>query len=335
MEQLFTDARIERWLKSGILLAVSGGADSVALLRFFVEMKKNVAPSSSIAVAHVNHGLRAAESDEDAAFVEKLAARHHLRFYATKITPEKWKADNTGSFEAAARNLRYEFLVSAAQSGGFRHIALAHTKNDQAETILHRIIRGTGIAGLSGIPAVRKINDAVSLVRPFLCIEKKEILDYLQSRQQDFRHDSSNDTMNWTRNRIRLNILPTIRKSINPSVDESLLRLGKQAAELHSVIDEMLDSIYDEIVTQSASDMVIIRYAPLGNLPEYIARELMLRIWKTQNWSLRHIGFEHWRHVAAMLREAAGSVKSVSLPGGITARIDAESKTMTIVKGVS
>ena len=335
MEHLLTNARIARWLHQGILLAVSGGADSTAMLRFFLEMKKNAAPDSSIAVAHINHGLRSMESDDDADFVEKLASRFGLPFFSTKITPESWENDDSGSFEAAARNLRYNFLVSTAQTNGLRHIALAHTRNDQAETIMHRIIRGTGIAGLSGIPEVRKINDAVSLVRPFLRTERKKILEYLAALGQDFRHDSSNDTTRWTRNKIRLEILPAIRKSINPSVDDSLVRLGMQASELHGIIDDMLDSLYEDIVTESDLNSAVVECTRIKTLPEYITRALLLRIWKTKNWPLRHVGHEHWCQVAAMLRETNHASKTVSLPGGIIIRIDAGSQTMTIEKGVS
>ena len=184
---------LNRWCGSGILLAVSGGADSVAMLRCFAaflalpEVYSNrleISDTQPVHVAHVNHALRGDESDADALFVRELAATFHLPYHEIRLTAGMFDTDDSGSFEAAARRLRYDFLRKTAEKHALRYVATAHHANDRIETVLHRIIRGTGIAGLAGIPEFRQLGGAVTIVRPMLSFSRQQILEYLQENKR-------------------------------------------------------------------------------------------------------------------------------------------------------
>ena len=152
-----------------VLVAVSGGADSVALLTALVRLQKPV--ESVLIVGHYNHRWRGEESDEDARFVRELAKQYGIGFEldCAPQTREKSTAN-----EASAREARYRFLQQTAERRGARYLATAHTADDQAETVLHRVLRGTGIAGLAGIPRTRVLSPAVTLIRPLLAYRRAE-----------------------------------------------------------------------------------------------------------------------------------------------------------------
>ena len=165
------------WQDVPVMVAVSGGADSVALLRILERLRP---PAARLWVAHFHHGLRGADADADEQFVAALADRLKLGFRAGRVPASQLAAGSDG-LEAAARRARYAFLTTAAEQVGARYLAVAHTADDQAETILHRILRGTGPAGLAGMPRVRMLSPAVSLVRPLLTIRRLELRDYLEA----------------------------------------------------------------------------------------------------------------------------------------------------------
>jgi len=319
------DEKIHRWLSDGILLAVSGGADSVAMLRLFMEHRHSEA---SLAVAHVNHGLRGEDSDQDAVFVRELAAKFSLPYFGHRITQHDWDTDETGSRESAARNFRYDFLLEAAQSNGLRHIATAHTKNDQVETVLHRILRGTGIAGLSGIPAVRPINEAVSLIRPLLMVSRQEILDYLDRLNQPYRVDLTNTTPEFTRNRIRLELLPQLREQYNPNIDDALLRLAGLASEVQETLAENIVTLKSEAVCSATENEIVLNRTRLLSESPPIIRELLTTLWKERHWPLREIGFEQWKRMEQWIRNPV--TPRLFLPGEFEITIDFRTETVRI-----
>jgi tRNA(Ile)-lysidine synthase len=165
---------------SSILAGVSGGADSVALVSLLHHYREELG-IERLAIAHVNHGLRGEESDGDEEFVKNLSARLDIDFYRTLLHPDP---ENTG-IEDWARRHRYDFFRSVAKDHGFAHIATAHTANDQAETVLMRLMRGTGVRGLRGVLPVR--GDGV--IRPLLEVERQELLEWLGARGLTFRED--------------------------------------------------------------------------------------------------------------------------------------------------
>lgn len=208
-----------------VLAAVSGGADSVCMLHILNRLKKDL--GFSLACAHVNHGLRGEAADRDEAFVKDLCEKAEIPFYSQKFDVAAIAAEQKLTIEEAGRYVRYKFFDELKEKHGFCKIATAHNKNDNAETVLMRIIRGTGIDGLSGIEYRRE--DGV--IRPVLNLSRKEIEEYCKEYSLGFCTDATNADNDYTRNKIRNLLIPYIEKEFNSAVTDSLVRLSANAAE--------------------------------------------------------------------------------------------------------
>jgi len=287
-----------KFLPYGVLLAVSGGADSTALFHGFVQTVGD--QIDSLAVGHVNHGLRGEESDADAAFVRNLAKRHCVRYFEHRVRSEEWTLDQTGSFEAAARRIRYDFLTQTAENLGFRYVAVAHTADDQAETVLHRILRGTGLDGISGMADVRPLSPAVSLIRPLLNVSRNELLDFLHQIAEPFRTDSSNAAETFTRNKIRNKLLPLLRAEFNPKIDSALLRLARIAKESEETMEAVLDELLPLPDDPTKIDAAVLRQ------PKPLLRAFFRRLWKERNAPLREMGLDQWNELVEFLFQGNG-----------------------------
>lgn len=298
----------QRAFDHGILAAVSGGADSVALLHLFME---SLPPEGRLAVAHVNHGLRGADSDADAAFVRSLATEYHLPYFEHQLD-----TGTTTLSENSARNQRYDFLVQQAEQIGFRYLATAHTADDQTETILHRILRGTGLAGLAGIASLRPMSPAVTLLRPLLHVRRNTILTYLESHGKTYRDDKTNFENQFTRNRIRNELLPMLRKDFNPQIDEAVCRLAALAAEHESVLSELLDGLLETALLEQLPDRVVLDVLPLQRCALPVLREVLVRLWKRQNFPQRDMDYPHWSALAELFQTPG---QRLDFPGGILA----------------
>jgi len=315
--------RLARWMDAGVLLGVSGGADSTVLLRCFVASVQTRDTAVAIHVAHVDHALRGRESDDDALFVRQLAERFDLPYHETRLTPAMFAADDSGSVEAAARKLRYDFLRRTAERNALRYVAVAHNSDDQAETILQRVIRGTGVAGLAGIPPVRRLGGAVTLIRPLLTFSRRQILAYLDAIRQPYRKDSSNAKTHHTRNKIRNDLLPRLASEYNHGVVDALVRLGMQAAEWSDHVKSQTDALYDRVVT-CRLNRVFVELEPLADVPPLLVRELFVTIWSRQQWHQRDMTFAHWKRLAEMTLPQTTASQTTSshkqdFPGHITA----------------
>lgn len=288
----------EKWTNTTVVVAVSGGADSIALLRGVLAIR--LSGLGRVLVAHVNHRLRGTQADADAAFVEELARRFGLP-YESVVCPLNLPDHTTGvGLEAAARQARYDILEEVAAESGARYVVTAHTADDQTETILHRIIRGTGPRGLSGIPRARQLGPAV-LLRPLLTISRQCVLEYLEAIGQPYRHDHTNDELTFTRNRIRRDLLPTLREQYNSQVDAALRHLGELATEQRRAIRWMVDRLSEECLEKADSRELVISTRPLKNVPGYLVRECLQAIWQQQRWPLRDMTQAHWRQLEAMV----------------------------------
>jgi tRNA(Ile)-lysidine synthase len=212
--------------------AVSGGADSVGLLRILLELRSEL--GIVLFVVHLNHKLRGEESDADEGFVRDLAAAHGLEIICESRDVKAYAVEEKLSLEAAAREVRYEFFRHA--SGNLDRIATAHTLDDQAETVLMKLARGAGTRGLAGIypevsiqhPALSTQRSAKAIVRPLLGVRRERLIEYLTEIGQSWREDSSNRDLRHTRNRVRHGILPRLEENVNPAVREALA----EAAEI-------------------------------------------------------------------------------------------------------
>ncbi|WP_248929083.1 tRNA lysidine(34) synthetase TilS [Paenibacillus hamazuiensis] len=240
-----TEKLFER--KDGIVVAVSGGPDSVALLHFLFLLSAKW--EWALAVAHVNHRFRGEESDREADFVEALCSRMGVPCEIASIDLPQYIEETGKNSQLAAREKRYEFLHEVAGKYGASRIALAHHADDQAETVLMRVLRGTGLSGLSGMP-LRRREKNVELVRPFLRIYKSEVLDYCAQHGIEYCEDSSNRETKYFRNRIRLELMPLLARYCD-GLPESLNRLADITAAEDGFMDEQAQALLDRHVERT------------------------------------------------------------------------------------
>ncbi|MHB8899106.1 MAG: tRNA lysidine(34) synthetase TilS [Thermoguttaceae bacterium] len=299
------------WADVTVVVAVSGGADSVALLRGLAAVR---GPGlGRLLVAHFNHGFRGVESDGDERFVGRLAEKLGLGWVCGRMEAASAGAGaGAESREETARARRYEFLTRAAEESGARYVACAHTADDQAETILHRVVRGTGIAGLAGMPRCRRLSGAVTLIRPLLEIRRAEVVEYLAGLGQPYRDDRSNADRRFTRNRIRHELLPQLAENYNRAVRDALLRLGRLAGEVQEVVDGLVSELLREGAVEQVNDRVLVRRQQLAAEADYLVRETLLATWQAQGWPLQSMGLEEWDLLVEMLR---GDRQEKALPG--------------------
>jgi len=227
-------------------LGVSGGADSVAMLRIFAELRAQL--GIAVLVLHFHHQLRGTEADEDERFVKALAEKFHLEF-------ESGRADVAGearlhgwNLEDAARRLRYQFFSSVAEARGLNHVAVAHTANDQAETVLSHLLRGTGVTGLAGIyPA------AGLIIRPLLELGREELREFLSDLKQPWREDATNQDTSRMRAKIRHQLIPLLLSDFDPAAVTRLARLAKHAREDETFWRSLEDERFHALATRESS----------------------------------------------------------------------------------
>jgi tRNA(Ile)-lysidine synthase len=231
---------------STILVACSGGPDSTALFHLLLGLSKVM--KLKLGVIHFNHLLRGRESIRDERFVRRLAKNYQVPYYAGKGNVSRFRRQNNLSLEEAARTMRYDFFVKTARKYRRAVIALAHTQNDQAETVLMRILQGTGLQGLSGIRPVLKIN-GIPFVRPLLSFTKKEIIAWLKKNRIPFCLDTSNLSDQFVRNKIRRRLLPWIAREINPRVVPALARIPSIIEDESRAIADMEKDAWKRVFT--------------------------------------------------------------------------------------
>jgi tRNA(Ile)-lysidine synthase len=282
-EQLLKTIRKQGSIHAGdrLAAAVSGGADSVALLCLLLELRSDL--GIVLSVAHVNHKLRGEESDADERFVAQLAQQHALELHVREAPPDGKQRSGTGSgVEAVARELRYLFFRQLACDGRASKIATAHTLDDQAETVLLRIFRGTGIRGLSGIhPRIVFAEESHALgeiLRPLLGFRRAALQEFLRQRDQNWREDSSNQNVAFLRNRVRHRLLPLIAEEFGEAAIEHMSEL----AEIARAEDEHWERGHSEIASQAPSATPSLAVKPLLALPLAAQRRLM-RGWLETN----------------------------------------------------
>lgn len=286
----------------------------MALLRGLLELAEP--RYLSIYVAHLNHSLRGAESDRDAAWLTDTCRSLGVTLIAEKVDVAAIARERGDGIEEAARHARYEFLENAAAETLSTHVALGHTADDQAETILHHIVRGTGLAGLRGMPATRNLRSGRILARPLLAVRRGEILEYLSSIEQDFREDASNAELAHTRNQIRGDLLPLLERDYNPQVRAALLRLGQQAAEQQKLLESLAVELLERAVCDKTESVCRLKWDAMRGQPRHLIRASFQRLWQDQGWPRQQMGFAEWERLA----ELAAKGGAATLPGKIHAR---------------
>lgn len=303
----------------GIVVAVSGGPDSVALLRGILALRPEVG-AGPLVVAHLNHRLRGAESDADEAFVRALHAivtrsGPNVRLCCAEIDVDARARETGENLEKTARQLRYAWLAEMAHREQCRYVATGHTADDQAETVLHRLLRGTGLRGLRGIAFRRPLAEGVELMRPLLRTRRADVVQYLDAIGQAYRVDSSNRDRRLTRNRIRNELLPLMRQ-YNPRVDSVLCRLSRQAAATYRASEAQARKLLADAERPRAGRLLVFDRRCLAGAPRNLIREALRLAWLREGWSQRGMSFAGWDRLAGLVYAES----ALDLPGGIEAR---------------
>ncbi|MEZ5940479.1 MAG: tRNA lysidine(34) synthetase TilS [Planctomycetaceae bacterium] len=311
---------------TSVLVAVSGGADSLALLVALQELSEEF--SLQLEVAHFDHGLRA-DSHADVLFVSEFCRGRNLKCHVQRC--ESPTADS--QVEEQARNARYAFLAQNAEQLSCPFVAVGHTANDQAETVLHHIVRGTGLRGLSGIPSRRQLNDHCELIRPLLSLERSQLEDWLQHRDVDWLSDPTNASENFTRNRIRNSLLPLLQEQFNPQVVAALCRLAGQSLEAEAGLNWSAKGIRHEAVQierTGEGTVVSIACAAMRDTPRSILVAMFIEIWSELGWPRKEMTTFHWQSLAGLVAHS-GHPSGCTLPGKIEAHW--RRGTLTITSG--
>jgi tRNA(Ile)-lysidine synthase len=307
----------QRWQDVTVLVAVSGGADSVALA---CGLHSLAGGDRRLVLAHFNHRLRGAESDADESFVCDLGEQLGLRVMSGSAAIDLSAAGSGHGVEGAARQARYEFLSAAAGQCGARYLATAHTADDQAETVLFNVLRGTGLGGLAGIPRLRRASEATTIIRPLLEVTRAEVLDYLQSIGKLYRDDSSNRLEDYTRNRIRLQLLPGLEHDYNPRVREALLRIAQISAQAKDFLDQQAEIIL-RIAARQIPGGVEFDLEQMSHLHPALMRHVFLLAWQQQGWPQQDMTMEKWSGLQSLIQstDERARVQALDLPGGLHA----------------
>jgi tRNA(Ile)-lysidine synthase len=310
------------WQDTHVLLAVSGGTDSVAMLRAVNSLKSQAAGRGQLFVGHLNHGMRGADADADQAWLAALCARLGVRFEAGAADVAGLAAEQGDGWEAAARTARYDFLCQTAERVGARWVATGHTRDDQVETIVHRLVRGTGLTGLMGMPRTRPLSPTVTLVRPMLSVRRSDVLRYLGALGQESRTDATNTDVRFTRSRLRHKLLPLLRAEFNADFDDAIMGLAEHASESQRVIETLSEDLAARSVRVEA-DTIRIDCRLLVGQPALIIREVCRAAWREANWGQQAMGFDQWQQLAS-LAIGGENQPQINLPGNIHAGRAAE-----------
>jgi tRNA(Ile)-lysidine synthase len=303
-----------------VLVTVSGGPDSVALLH--VMLKLSCIFSLRLGIAHLNHSLRGKESDKDAIFVEYMARRLDLPFYISKKDVRKYQADNRLSPEDAARRVRYSFFYKTAENYNFTKIALGHHADDNAELVLMNILRGAGHKGISGIPPVREsLTSGKIIIRPLIRLTREEILSFLKEEGLEYVTDQSNYDTSIIRNRIRCNLIPKLKDSYNPGIVKALNRLSTIVRDEEIWIDNLIDSILKKNSILRNDNELEISIPEIAKIDIAALRRIVRKSIKIIKGDLKRITLSHIDSIINLLEDGPSSW-NIDLPERIRIRRD-------------
>ncbi len=304
-----------------LVVAVSGGGDSVCLLHILVQWRKEL--GVELHVAHLNHQLRGAESDSDAGYVSDLARRLDVLATIERRDVAAYRDQKGISLEEAAREVRYSFLAEVARAIGASKVVVGHTRDDHIETILMHLLRGAGTAGLCGLQPSSVLpygenSGQLEVVRPLLELSRQETLDYCQRYNLAPRSDSSNVSPSFLRNRVRLELLPVLR-SYNPGIDKALLRLADIAGDDVSFIEKQASLLWKKLASEE-DDMIYLDMSQMVALPRAMQRQIFRRAVRQLRGNLKDVEADHIEAMVGFLSKPAG--KKLCLPDGLTLSIE-------------
>jgi tRNA(Ile)-lysidine synthase len=315
-ERLAADWPVAQWAGVHVLTAVSGGADSVALLHAMSDVRAGAKGSGRIFVGHVNHRQRGAESDADEAWLHDECQRLDVPLLARS-------ANLNGPLPAAAlsesalRNERYRLLTEMAEEVGARFVAVAHTRDDQIETVLFRLLRGSGLRGLAGMPRTRALAPSVTLVRPLLACSRAEIVAYLEAGNLSWRNDATNADVHFARNRLRHDVLPALRALFD--VDAALLGAAAQSRDICDLLAPRIALLCEACHARTTSDSVTLDVAGLGAESDFLVAEALRFLWRQAGWPEQAMNRRWWTGLSE-LAKSGGDAPSLNLPCNVLAR---------------
>ena len=304
--------------RARVIVAVSGGADSVALL----EALHRLGPrwSLTLHLAHLDHALRD-DSARDAAFVRSLGMSRRIATTVERRDVQAICARNGWSLEEGARRVRYQFLQELAVRQSASRIALAHTADDQAETVLMRVVRGTGLLGLSAIPIQRSLDesrnggDDVRVVRPLLEVWRCDVMEYLRRQRLSHQEDATNRDLRFLRNRIRHELLPLLEQYYNPNIRQALTQLAQQSHADYAYLQEAAGRQWKRLTRRRPPHEVAILVEAFLRQPPALRRQLIRHTIQRVQGGMGRVEFRHWLEVERLfLNRPAGTL--VRVPGG-------------------
>jgi len=305
-----------------LLLAVSGGADSTALLYVLHALRTSGAISCELVCAHVNHQLRGSAGDEDARFVVEQATRLGLPTVTRSVDVRAHAETHRLSIETAARRLRLEALGEMAETSGCAWVATGHQMNDNAETVVQRLARGTGFRGLAGIWPARQFSGGRWVARPLLDVTRDEVVTYLRGRKLAWREDRTNIDPAYTRNYIRHKLLPALQRESQGSLVEGLSELAASAKRLYDRVQREAQEAMRQLA-QSREDEIALAAPGLSSMPELVATELMRQALARLGCGEQNLTQDHYKGLTQQAQNPAAS--ALTLPGGFTARREGQS----------
>ena len=312
-----------------VLAGVSGGPDSTALALMLLDIARLL--GFQLHIAHLIHDFRGQESYDDADFVQRLAQANDCPCTVAEVdVPAYQHESGVSSFEQAARDLRYAFLARVARKVGARYVALGHTADDLAETVLLHIARGSGLHGLRGMQELNpwpypEDDDAPLIWRPLLSLRRADTIAFCDQTGIDYRDDSTNYMEDFARNRVRLNLMPALAEQLNSGIVYALSRLSQTAAVQLDYLEAQATALWPAVVPEpfpSGGVLRLHRHA-LAELHPALQPLLLRRAWIEVKGDSRRLAEIHLRQLAAMASDA-GSGKMITLPGGYTARTQRE-----------
>ena len=279
-----------------VLVALSGGPDSVFLLHFLKKFKKKY--DIELAAFHLNHKLRGKNASADEKFCKQLCEQSGIKLFLENKDVKSYAIKNKISVEEAGRIIRYQFLSAIAHKHNYSKIATAHIQDDNTETVLLNLIKGSGITGMSGIPAKRE-----NIIRPVLCLSKAEILDYLHLKKVSYRIDESNLKNDYERNFLRQQIIPLIKERLNPSLDETIFNTSFIFKNFRKFIDDHIPGFLNSAVKSGKSEIKIDIYS-LNSFHHSIVSEALRKI-VLQKWKVI-LNFDDIKRILELTKKQSG-----------------------------
>ena len=323
-ESVFSWCKEQELIEAGdtIVVGLSGGADSVCLLRVLEKLQQKI--DFSLRAVHVHHGIRGEEADADQKFVEQLCDRLSIPLEVYREDVPKLARQENISTEEAGRNVRYARMEQVAKRDKQGKIAVAHHQNDQVETVLHHLCRGTGLQGMGGMTAKRG-----RIIRPFLQVTKTDILEYLSAIQQAYCEDSTNQDLVYTRNRLRQVVIPMLQAEVNPQTSVHIAQLALEMQEAYDFIAQAGESLWAHTVHKIDASRIELSLKAIKNQPALMQKWIVKRILEELSPMHKNIERQHILDTISLFDKQSG--RSIDLAEGL--QVEREYETIIFQRG--